>query len=97
MHMTLNSIPTGVLIAVLITAAVIDMKRHRLPNSLTASAALVGHNHAMLATRGKRILKRLSRFFYRTAVVFTLLRHALDGRRRRQADGGGGNLSRLAG
>jgi prepilin peptidase CpaA len=40
--MTLDSVPTGVLLAVLITAAVTDMSRHRLPNALTASAALLG-------------------------------------------------------
>lgn len=40
--MILNSIPTGVLLAVLTTAAVIDMRRHRLPNALTASAAVLG-------------------------------------------------------
>jgi len=95
--MTLNSIPTGVLIAVLITAAVIDMKRHRLPNSLTASAALLGITMQCWLLGGSGFLNGLAGFFTGTAVVFTLLRHALDGRRRRQADGGGGNLSRLAG
>lgn len=40
--MTLDNVPTGVLLAVLIAAAVIDMSRHRLPNVLTASAALLG-------------------------------------------------------
>ncbi|MEY3288848.1 MAG: hypothetical protein RLZZ419_1090 [Pseudomonadota bacterium] len=40
--MNLNNVSTAILIAILITAAVIDMRRHRLPNSLTVSAALVG-------------------------------------------------------
>ncbi|HEY8037132.1 MAG TPA: A24 family peptidase [Methylobacter sp.] len=40
--MTLDSVPTGVLLTVLIAAAVIDMKRHRLPNTLTVTAAVLG-------------------------------------------------------
>lgn len=40
--MTLDSLSTAVLLTVLIAAAVIDMKRHRLPNTLTVSAALLG-------------------------------------------------------
>lgn len=40
--MTLDSLPTAILLTVLIAAAVIDMKRHRLPNVLTVSAAVLG-------------------------------------------------------
>lgn len=40
--MNLNNVSTVVLIVILLIAAVIDMRRHRLPNSLTVSAALVG-------------------------------------------------------
>lgn len=40
--MTLDSLPTGILLTVLIAAAVIDMRRHRLPNVLTVSTALLG-------------------------------------------------------
>ncbi len=40
--MTLDSVPTGVLLTVLIAAAVIDIRRHRLPNVLTVSAAVLG-------------------------------------------------------
>lgn len=61
--MTLNSIPTGVLIAVLITAAVIDMKRHRLPNSLTASAALLGITMQCWLLGGSGFLNGLAGFF----------------------------------
>ena len=40
--MTLNSVPTGILLAVLLAAAVIDSWRHRLPNVLTVTTALLG-------------------------------------------------------
>ncbi|MDD1622670.1 MAG: A24 family peptidase [Methylococcaceae bacterium] len=40
--MTLDNVPTAVLLAVLIAAAVIDTRRHRLPNTLTVTAALLG-------------------------------------------------------
>ena len=40
--MSLNNVSTAALIAVLITAAVIDLRHHRLPNILTVSAALLG-------------------------------------------------------
>ncbi|MGZ5055212.1 MAG: A24 family peptidase [Methylobacter sp.] len=40
--MTLDSVPISVLLAVLIAATVNDMRYHRLPNILTASAALLG-------------------------------------------------------
>lgn len=40
--MTLDNVPTAVLLVVLIAAAVIDTRRHRLPNALTVTAALLG-------------------------------------------------------
>ncbi|MDD5036941.1 MAG: A24 family peptidase [Methylococcaceae bacterium] len=40
--MTVESVPTAVLSSILILAAVIDMRQHRLPNILTASAAVLG-------------------------------------------------------
>ncbi len=40
--MTLDNVSTGILLAVLTAAAVIDMRHHRLPNTLTATAALMG-------------------------------------------------------
>jgi prepilin peptidase CpaA len=40
--MTVDSVPTGVLLVVLIVATVTDMRWHRLPNSLTVSTALLG-------------------------------------------------------
>lgn len=40
--MTLDSVPTGLLLTVLIAAAVTDTRRHRLPNVLTVSAAVLG-------------------------------------------------------
>ena len=40
--MDLDNVPTGILLAVLLTAAVIDIRQHRLPNVLTVSTALLG-------------------------------------------------------
>ncbi|TRW89696.1 A24 family peptidase [Candidatus Methylobacter oryzae] len=40
--MTLDNLPTAVLLIALIAAAAIDIKRHRLPNVLTVSTALLG-------------------------------------------------------
>ena len=40
--MPLSNLSTALLLAILISAAVIDMKQHRLPNTLTVSAAILG-------------------------------------------------------
>ena len=61
--MAFDSVPTAVLLAVLIAAAVTDMRRHRLPNILTVSAALLGISLQCWLQGWSGLLNGLAGFF----------------------------------
>jgi prepilin peptidase CpaA len=73
--MNLNNVPTAVVLAVLITAAIIDMRRHRLPNVLTVSAALLGLSLQFWLQGWSGLLNGLAGFF--AGLLFFLLLYAL--------------------
>ena len=61
--MIFDSVPTGVLLAVLIAAIFTDMSWHRLPNLLTVSAALVGISLQCWLQGWSGLLNGLAGFF----------------------------------
>lgn len=61
--MTFDSVPTGVLLAVLIVAAVLDTRSHRLPNVLTVTAALLGISLQYWLQGWSGLLNGLAGFF----------------------------------
>jgi prepilin peptidase CpaA len=68
--MTFDSVPIGILLAVLVAASVIDMRRHRLPNVLTVSAALLGIGLQCWLQGWSGLLNGLAGFF---AALFLFL------------------------
>lgn len=61
--MTLDNVPIGILLAILIAAAVIDIRHHRLPNVLTVSAALLGISLQCWLQGWSGLLNGLTGFF----------------------------------
>ena len=61
--MPLSNLSTALLLAILISAAVIDMKQHRLPNTLTVSAAILGFSFQYVLHGWTGVLDGVAGFF----------------------------------
>ena len=75
-----SNLSTALLLAILISAAVIDMKQHRLPNILTVSAAVLGITFQCWLYGWNGLMNGVAGFFCRAVIVPALLCHSLDGR-----------------